>query len=65
MQAAAALVSYYIVFIDHGFSPASLLHAGPDWDDPNVAISDSYGRVRPAGEGAAQRRIRPPPWNFT
>ncbi|XP_034242047.1 sodium/potassium-transporting ATPase subunit alpha-4-like [Thrips palmi] len=45
VQAAAALVSYYIVFIDHGFNPGALLNTGPDWDDPNVAITDSYGRV--------------------
>ncbi|XP_052124315.1 sodium/potassium-transporting ATPase subunit alpha-1-like [Frankliniella occidentalis] len=44
VQAAAALVSYYTVFIDSGFSPASLIHAGPDWDDPSVIIKDAFGR---------------------
>ncbi|KAK3930546.1 Sodium/potassium-transporting ATPase subunit alpha, partial [Frankliniella fusca] len=44
VQAAAALVSYYIVFIDNGFSPGALVHAGPDWDDPDVVIKDAFGR---------------------
>lgn len=45
VQAAAALVSYYIVFIDNGFSPTALINRGPPWDDPSVLITDSFGRV--------------------
>lgn len=39
------MVSYYIVFIDNGFSPSSLLHAGASWDDASVTFTDSFGRV--------------------
>ena len=49
VQAAAALVSYYIVFIDNGFSPADLINKGPPWDDHSVVMSDSYGRVSECG----------------
>ncbi|KAJ1526859.1 hypothetical protein ONE63_008417 [Megalurothrips usitatus] len=53
VQAAAAMVSYFVVFIGSGFNPSDLVHAGPSWDDPAVLVTDSFGRTWAEG----QRRV--------
>ena len=44
LQSAAGLLTYFVVMGESGFMPYTLIGLSTDWNDPSIAVQDSFGQ---------------------